>query len=60
MMTISENQNGSTQEDLAQRVARLEGAMSSRGSRHSWWMGWALVYRHHVGVTDRQKADSAL
>ena len=47
-MTDSGMENGTKYEDLAQRVARLEGAVGDgRGYRrrgHPWWMLWAVLW----------------
>ena len=62
-MSDSGVENGTKYEDLAQRVARLEGAVGDgrRYRRHGppWWMLWALLWLafplfgglpFHVGV----------
>jgi len=47
-MSDSGVENGAKYEELAQRVARLEGAVGDgRGYRrngHPWWMFWALLW----------------
>ncbi|HXB62464.1 MAG TPA: hypothetical protein VNU94_06400 [Acidobacteriaceae bacterium] len=39
---------GATQEELLQRIARLEGAMEERRrywhGHRPWWMGWVMVW----------------
>jgi hypothetical protein len=43
-MTTSGAENGSSNEELAQRVARLEGAMGHRREHRPWWLCWVMVW----------------
>lgn len=44
-MSATGAENGTTHEDLVQRVARLEGAVDCRCRRHRpWWMCWVMVW----------------